>query len=240
MPGVIRKPRFKASPSFSFPDLEAQASAILRRANTDAQQIIGDARRLAAKERDAVHAQARAQGLEQGRREGQEQASRQAAAAALRDAKQELDRLLHALRAGLAEYERRRNDLLAAAESELIRLALAIARRVCKRAAARDPGVAAANMQALLQLVQHEHDLVVRVSPPELDRLQEIANEFVQSAGESRHVRVEADPALERGDCVLVTRTGTVDASLNVQLDRIAEALLNDEGDESTRRADGG
>lgn len=240
MPGVIRKPRFKASPSFSFPDLEAQASAILRRANSEAQQILSDARRLAAKERDAVHAQARAQGLEQGRGEGQQQASRQAAATALRDAKQELDRLLHALRGGLAEYERRRNDLLAAAESELIRLALAIARRVCKRAAAQDTAVAAANMQALLQLVQHEHDVLVHVSPPELDRLKEIAGEFVQGAGELRHVRVEADSALARGDCVLVTRTGTVDASLDVQLDRIAEALVCAEGGDSGEHADGG
>ncbi|MEP0846845.1 MAG: hypothetical protein HRF50_08500 [Phycisphaerae bacterium] len=240
MPGVIRKPRFKASPAFSFPDLEAQASAILRRANTEAQQIISDARRRAGKEREAVHAQARAQGFEQGRREGQEQASRQAAAAALQEARQELQRLLGALGAGLAEYERRKHDLLAAAESELIRLALAIARRVCKRAAARDPEVAAANMQALLQLVQHEHDLIVRVSPAELERLKELADGFVRTAGESRHVRIEADAALQRGDCVLVTRTGTVDAALDVQLDRIAEALLNAEPDETRGRADGG
>jgi flagellar assembly protein FliH len=105
-------------------------------------------------------------------------------------------------------------------------LALAIARRVCKLPVETAPEAARANARHLLEAVQHDGDLELRVNPADCDTLRDVAAEVLRCGDELEHVQVTADPAVAPGGCVLSTPDGRIDASIETQLQRIAEAIL--------------
>lgn len=228
MPSLIRSGTLAARPRYCFADLQAQGQQILDAARRQAQTIIDAARATAEQEARAIRAAA----LEAGRREGFEQARRDAAQSALNDARREIDQLCQTLRNALDAFERDKRALLAAAEAGLIQLALAIAQRVCKLQAARGPQVAAANVVRLLELCRHEHDLSIHLHPDDLEALRHAGgSELLADIENLQHVRLTPDPALERGDCRLESTHGTIDASLDVQLRRVAAALTGTDPD---------
>ncbi len=236
MNGVIRREQFAPSTAFSFDDLERQGRALVTHATAQARQILVDAEATSRQRADEQQQAAYAAGLDQGRREGLEGVEREVRAAALEAgrkaavaaAQENVARLSAALSAGLAEFEQRKHHLLATAESGLIELALAVARRVCKIQSERSTEPARANARTLLDMVKHVEDLELHVHPAELQTLQDVAADFVQSTGRQQHVTLVADPAVTRGGCVLRTRAGLIDASVENQLDRIATALCED------------
>lgn len=230
--GVIRREQAPAVGAFSFDDLEARARRILADAKTAAAQMLSRAQAAAARAEQEAQtriAAARAAALEQARVEGRAAALAQvraeAAEEARRAARGELDRLTAALSAALAEYERTKRALLAPAETGLVELALAIARRVCKLQLDPPGAVAAANARALLELVRHDHDLELHVNPADHESLTANVQEFAARTLELQHVRVEPDESVARGGCVLRTSAGRISATLDGQLDRLAAAL---------------
>lgn len=225
MPGVIRRERAPTFAEFSFDDLAQRAQAITDDARRRAAEIVAQASIEASTQAEAVRELARREGLEQGRREGAEQVRREAADAAMHEARQRLDGLAKTLEAAVAGFDEAKYRLLAEAETGLIRVALAVARRVCKIEAGRASDVAVANARALLEMIRGEHDLELCVSRCDYDALHAAIEPLARTIGASAHCRVRADDALSAGDCVLHGRSGEIDASLDVQLDRLSRAL---------------
>ncbi len=226
MAGVLRRKKFCSSPAFSFQDLEGEAKSIVDEARQEARRIVAEAeergrRRAAQLEREAIP-----RSRKQGRREAFEQAREEASRVAMEEARQNYTQLCQALTAGLETFERNKRRLLATAESGLLELALAIGRRVCKHDVAASSQAARANAAALLEMVKHESDLELHLNPADLQTLSAAANEAVVAADRLAHVELVADPAVDRGGCVLKSRTGTIDARLETQLDRVAAALV--------------
>ena len=225
MASVIRRESFSSTPAFSFEDLASEARAMVERAEARAQQTLCDAEARARSVAERLEQEGYQHGLKQGRRDGFEQVRQEARQAAFEEARGEIKALSDALSAGLAAFEQSKRHLLAAAESQLIELALAVARRVCKRLTASSSDAARANARHVLELVKHESDLVLRVNPAEYEALRELVADLVQDSERHEHLEVVADPQVERGGCLLTSREGTIDASIDTQLERIAEAL---------------
>lgn len=228
MPGVIRNERVAAAPAFSFTDLERQAADALAQARTQAAAIVAQAQAQADALRAAREAEARERGLAEGRRLGLEQVTREAAAKAAAEARDRLNKLAAALEAALREFDQQRHNLLADAEHGLIELALAVARRVCKRDVARSSDAAGANVRTLLALVQHRADAELRLNPADHAALNESLAALVDSSARLAHVTFAADESVPRGGCRLRGAHGEVDAAIETQLDRIADALLGE------------
>ncbi len=226
MPGILRPENYRSRPAFSFADFESQARSQLDQAREQARQIVTQARKLAEQRARQIEQQAHQRGLEEGRREGLEQIRREAAEQARQEARQRYAQLAESLQCALREFDQSKRRLLALAESGLIELALAIARRVCKLQAGRDSQTARANVRAALELARHENDLEVLLSPEDYQCLSETFPQLLAEVGLRENVRLLADPAVAPGGCVLRSRSGTIDAQIETQLDRIARALL--------------
>jgi flagellar assembly protein FliH len=226
MAGVIGRQNFCSGQPFSFADLEGQARAVLARADEQAQQILRQAQADGRQQAEQAAQQAHATGLEEGRREGQRQIRIEARAAIVEEERERVGRLVQALTTGLAEFERNKRRLIGVAEAGLIELALAIARRVCKLLVEGSPEAARANARHVLKAVEHDGDLELRVNPADHDTLREVAGEVLRCGAELEHVQVTADAAVERGGCILSTPDGQIDASIETQLQRVAEAIL--------------
>ena len=188
MAGVIRREKFCSSPPFSFTDLEGQARTVLERADEQARQIVRQAQEQGQQLVEQAKQQACQTGLEEGRRDGLRQMQTEAREAVFQETRERMDRLAQALTTGLAEFEQNKRRLIGMAEAGLIDLALAIARRVCKLLVETSPEAARANARHLLEAVEHDGDLELRVNPAEYDALREVAGEVLRCGDEhGRH-----------------------------------------------------
>lgn len=222
---VIRRESVSAAAMFSFADLERQARDILVRARAAADRLLAEAEVQARRVAQTRQAEGYQRGLSEGRQRGLEQIKQEARQAALQAAQAELTGLKNALAAGLAEYERQRHSLIAQAESGLIELAVAIARRACKVGVDGSAEPLRANIRALLEMVTHHGDIELHVNPAECELLADVIPGLAQHIAGCAHVTLTSDPAVARGGCVLQTSAGVIDASVDAQLDRIAAAI---------------
>lgn len=227
MPGVIRKRELSGKAAFSFTDLERQAGALLQQARREADRLLADARAQAAREAEQLRAQTRSAALADAQREALEQVRREAFDQAVAESTEHLALLASALAQSLDQFERTKSALLAAGERQIIELALAVAARVCKTQAAGDPQVAVANAAALLGMARHEHDLRLLVSQADHELLGQVLPDLISATGQRQHVMLSVDPGLQRGDCRLASASGTLDAQIGLQLDRVAAALCD-------------
>ncbi|MBI5863245.1 MAG: hypothetical protein HZB38_01775 [Planctomycetes bacterium] len=216
MPGVIRREIPLQTRSLSLSAVEEKAEAILERARKQAVEEAAVTRRQA----EAVIAEHRAAerklGFEEGRRAGLDQARTEAAKIVEQERQQaraDLDALTQSLRASIERIEADRHRLQADAETGLVRLALAIAQRVCGLIAAKS-SAAEAEVRRLLDLVRHQQDVELHVHPSEQGTLEAVVREFLESVQRGQHVSIVPDPEVSRGGVVLVAGEAVIDATI--------------------------
>ncbi len=231
-------PATPAFESFRLTDYEAEATRLVETARRQAEQLVAEAERKAPRIREEAralgHKEGYAKGLEEGRQAGREQAFAEASAAF---AAQQAT-LVEALNRALAEFDEKKRRFLLAARTDAVELALAIGRRVVKRLAdvpGETGAIAAENAAEALSLITPQSDAVLRVNPADLATMEAFAQGLAEAVRERRHVRLMADASVPPGGCIVTTAEGRVDATLETQLDRIAELLVGPRT-ESARR----
>lgn len=206
-------------------DLRAQGDAIITHARVKAQAEIdaGLAQRqkliagAAEVGRKQGYDDGYAQGLDAGRAAGAAEAK---AAAAAQHA--QLDK---AWAAALASFEQQRAAMMSQARQDVLALALLLTRRVVKRAIAADPTLVVDQAAAAIAAAARSTRLTLKVHPEDEPLVRDALPTLLQ--GRADHAELKADPSLTRGSCTAHTAGGgSVDASIETQLDRIADALV--------------
>lgn len=200
-------------PLRSFDD-EALAEAELEKAREILRGAIG--------EREKIREQARRDGYEKGLQEG-----REAAAVVERERLgREAAPLGDVLRAAAAAVDAKRAELAAAAETDLLRLAVRIAEKIVKAEVESGRRVAAENLRRAVALAVRRREIRVRLNPADLEMIEAFLPELRRGAPDLGPVLLEADAAVARGGVVVVTPEGVVDADLRTQIEEIERGLL--------------
>lgn len=207
-------------------EIGRQAERMLARAQSEAERIVAEARaervrltETAAKEGFAKgHAEGLLKGVAEGTLKGEAEARKAAAARIEACVKQWAE--------GLGAFESARDEMLLQSRTDVLALALTVARKVVKRLASCDPGVVVAQMEAAVGRVVGASRMTIAVHPDDLASAAGDAPALLERIGSTAHASVVADPNLSRGSCVVRTSRGRVDADIDTQLDRIVEALL--------------
>jgi flagellar assembly protein FliH len=207
-------------------DVEAHAHRVLTDAHDRATNAVEEAERLArhltANADHKGYADGHARGMAEGRAEGM-RAGREEA---LQQTRAETQELTQRWLAAIEQWEARRERLHADAREDVLRFAFALGERIVHRLVRVDPTIVRDQMTAALKLLSRPSALQISVHPDDRGVIEEVLPEVKTALGRSAHVHLHDDPAIERGGCVLGTACGYVDASIETQLDRLAEALL--------------
>lgn len=207
-------------------DLQRQAEAIASEADRRARVMLDDAK----KERERLisgateegrrlgHQKGFEQGLTEGREKGRAEALAQTKAAA--------DALIKSWETALVRFEAQRDELLADARADVLRLAAVIASRVTKRTIELNPDVVKDQLDAAIRLVIAPTRLVVGVHPDDLALAEQVLPALVQRFAAGADCEVLKDEALAPGSCHIRTDKGDIDASVDAQLSRIVDMLL--------------
>lgn len=111
----------------------------------------------------------------------------------------------------------------AAVERELVELSLAIAKLILRREISQKPEeLLELAKEAIKQLPAASLNIAVHLHPKDAA----VVGEILQSTGKSLKWVLEEDPALNQGDCHIVTDTSFIDAGVDGLVERIAQEML--------------
>jgi flagellar assembly protein FliH len=123
----------------------------------------------------------------------------------------------------VAELAELRPLLRRQAEADLLKLALAIARRILHRELAVDPAAMRGLIQAALEKLQSQEIYRVRIHPAQ----EPLVRSMLEHNPQARRIEFQSDPTLDRGAAVFETARGNLDASVETQLREIEQGLAD-------------
>jgi flagellar assembly protein FliH len=207
-------------------DIEAQARAILLRAQQQAEQLLAaaqtEADALKAEQKDLGYAEGKKAGLVDGAEEGKKLGHAQA----LNEHRAKLTELIASLSEASRQVDSSRIALEASAQTEVVKLAVAIARRVTKNIGTADPTVLSSNINDVMRLVVHSTDVRIALHPSQRDTFLRSLPQLKLGWPALEHVELMEDATISPGGCRISTGQGMIDAGLDEQIDRIAAELL--------------
>ena len=225
--GVIKSTNTPPSISqFSMKDIENHAKTLLLRARQQADQLLAAAQTEAEQLKAAAKAEGLTEGQRQGHAQGFEAGKKAGQQQALEEYRSELQKAIAALTAAASTLDTSRSQLEAQGLHEVVRLALAVAKRVTKRQGILDPEVLATNLTESMRLVVDSSNIRIAINPSQRKFLDQALPRLALSLPSLKHTEVIEDTEISPGGCRVFTRHGLVDADLDVQLDRIAADLL--------------
>lgn len=183
---------------------------IIREAQEQAQTILTAAEAEAGK----LKTQAAADGKKQGLAEAVAQMAQQV--------KENAERANSILAAADNEASR----ILSEAEPKIIELVLAISQKVINDEVEERPGIVLALVREALDKVRDQNQIIIHVSPADYEFILQSRLELQTMVGAEQSLNIVADPVLNKGDCLIDTAFGTVEAGIDMKFEAIRLALL--------------
>ena len=209
-------------------DLRRQAAVLMDDAKAQADRIVAEGREQARRLTDgaeqkgyqAGHGKGLAEGIEAGRAEGRAEALQQTA--------EQLQAVEAAWMQTLDRWGEQFGGMVIDARQSLVTVAMALAERIVKRTAQVDPHVVTEQVRQALECVTRPAEVSIHVHGDDRPLLADALPRLLDAFAMIEHAELVDDPAVERGGCVLTYGKGRIDATLQQQLDRLAETLLPD------------
>lgn len=129
----------------------------------------------------------------------------------------------------LAEAKRKREKAVHDLEIQIVDLAVLIAERIIRKSLETAPDTVIDIIREAMSHIVSGETVVLKVSEEDLPAINERYEEWLGLSGNAREFRIEADRRLRRGDCLIETEGGIVDAVVANRLDFIAEEILKQE-----------
>jgi flagellar assembly protein FliH len=161
--------------------------------------------------RQLEKAEAHHRGVEDGLRRGREEASN------------EVKKAFEQIAQALEELAKIKRTLRGEAEQEMVKLSLAVARRILYRELSTDPGSIEGIVHAALQKLQQREVTKVRVWPAAVPAVRAALERIGSRAG----LDIAADPGLATGAILFETSMGDLDASIETQLMEIQRGFAD-------------
>jgi flagellar assembly protein FliH len=208
-------------------DLRRQADALKQHALDEAQAL----REQGAIERERLIAGGREQGFAEGRvtglAEGRAAGLAEGRAQALAEHNAALTKLEKSWEHALRDFSAARDEMLEQAKIDVIRLAIEVANKITRNAAANSAAICA-QLEDVLKAAARATKLVILIHPEDEAFARQALPALIARLAPGGHAEITSENSVPRGTCV--ARCGVtgarIDASIETQLARIADALL--------------
>ncbi len=208
-------------------DLARQAETMRAQAQETAKKILAEAQAKREQLIGSASEEGRADGHAQGHKEGFQKGIEEGRRRALAEQAEAIDAMIASWSAALDDFQLQREQIMADARRDMLRLAVLAAEKITRRVVEIDPSIVEGVVRDAVASVLEPSRLVLRVHPQDVERARTVIGPLVERLGESAHAEIRADGTLERGSCLIETAGGAViDATIATKLRRIAEAVL--------------
>ena len=138
------------------------------------------------------------------------------------DQSKQLTEVAGAILAGLDEAGDQPYQLAA---DEVLAFAIELSAKIVGRLAAADISVARRNLIKAMRLAHSGGEIIVSVNPGQLEELSGDFTELVEVVNASGRARLLGDEQITPGGVKIATARGEIDATVETQLEKVADAL---------------
>jgi flagellar assembly protein FliH len=150
--------------------------------------------------------------------------------AGLKDGKELAERglinVFRALRASSETVHNMRDKIFRESEDELINLIMLVARKVISHEISQNRSILAKVVQSALAGLSAREEITVRINPDDYQLVTSGRDDLLRTELLNERLLLKPDPSVEVGFCLVDTDMGTIDASLEGQLDQIYRSFL--------------
>lgn len=225
--GQTPNPGFRA---FRLNDVMDEAKAFVAKANAEAERTLAQAehraRQIEQEARRAGDARGHQEGYARGLAEGREAGRQEAFEQSLEEFRTQQAPLIDSYVQAVSAINAEREAWATMARQDLIELAMAIARRVTHHTGQEHREVVLANLEEAVRLVGARTDVTIAVNPKDEQAARAFAKTLVDMREQWQKIRIVEEDEIASGGCRVQWGSGSIDATLETQLDRI-EAELN-------------
>lgn len=132
-----------------------------------------------------------------------------------------------ALRASSEALHNLRDKILRESEDELIKLVMLIGRKVIIQEITQDRTILAGVVRHALAGLSAREEVTVHINPDDYQLVTSGRDELLRRELLNERLLLKPDPSVAVGFCLVDTAMGTVDASLDGQIDQIYRSLLD-------------
>lgn len=145
------------------------------------------------------------------------------------EAQGELEGLRTTLDMVVHELWSAREKLREETEQDVIRLGLAVAKKIVGDLAAREESLVEKLVEDALRRTASRDRVTLRVNPEDLSAVREHRERWLSLVEGVNHFEIVEDRRVPRGSAMVTTLEGSVDARWNTQLEEISRQLTGDE-----------
>lgn len=186
--------------------LEKEKEMILEKAHADAELIIQEANNA----KENIAEEAKMQGISIGKEEGYESGYKEG----YNEAKAIIDEALNIKSTSMANTD----QYIQSIESEVVNLVIDSIKKVVDIIREEDKELVIKLIGLGLSKITSSEHLILKVSNEDLEIVREHKNNILALYPRIEEIEVKEDFSLNKGDCIIVTESGDVDARLETQL----------------------
>jgi flagellar assembly protein FliH len=134
--------------------------------------------------------------------------------------------VFRALRASSETIHNMRDKLFRESEDELINLIMLVARKVILQEITQDRSILTRIVQNALAGLSAREEITVRISPDDFLLVTSGRDDVLHNELLNDRLLLKPDPSVATGFCLVDTAMGTIDASLEGQMDQLYRSLL--------------
>lgn len=124
----------------------------------------------------------------------------------------------------IGEIQKLRSSLYVQAEREVVKLALAVAKKIVHREIRIDHDIVQTLVHVALSHVSEKSAVTICLNPEDYSYLLERRAEVSQSEG--REISLQADKSIERGGCLIQTNCGDIDARIEERFREVEQSFF--------------
>ena len=211
-------------------DVRAEAESLIAAARAEVAEMHASARRDIEHERQRVFDESKARGFAEGREAGHASGLESGHAEALNQTvgpyAEIMEKLVPAWIEQFEQFGTERERLFEEARRDVLRFAVDIAARVVHRVVESDESVCIDQVREALQIIGRPSQVRLSINPLDRAVISDALPGILEQAALTTDLELHEDDQVTRGGCIVSTPQGAVDATVETQVARIAEALV--------------
>ena len=211
-------------------DVRSEAESLIAAARAEVEALHASARHEIEAERQRVFDESRALGFAEGRDAGRASGLESGHAEALTQTvgpySEIIEKLVPAWIEQFEQFGTERERLFEEARRDVLRFAVDIAARVVHRVVEYDESICIAQVREALQIIGRPSQVRLSINPLDRAVISDALPGILEKAALTTDLELFDDEQVTRGGCIVSTPQGAVDATVETQVARIAEALV--------------
>ncbi|QDU33167.1 Yop proteins translocation protein L [Poriferisphaera corsica] len=208
---------------------EAKAAEIIAKAETDARQMVQDAKEAFERGQQEGFEDGQSRGMQAGMKQGYDQGLQQGYDEAFQQKFESLQQVQTAWADVIHQWDAYRTRMEVESSEAVTEFALKLAERLVHRVIEVDHTVIVDQVANAFSYILRPMDVAVQINPDDKPILEEAIPNLMGEFRNLKHIELVENKDVTRGGCVVVYGRGEVDAQIETQIERVIDMILPEE-----------